>query len=72
LVTISDYPTGGVFAADEVLLRPFQAAIIDAWPRAAVRAPAHAPAAGALFLAARAKGIAPDGTWWDNVADTGA
>ena len=54
---ISIYPTGGVFASGEVLVAPFRTAITDAWPRAAVRVPPHAPAAGALFLATRAEGI---------------
>ena len=48
------YPTGGVFAAGELIHDPFQSRILAEWPEARIHPPRFTPVYGALIMAIRA------------------
>ncbi|MGC4189687.1 MAG: BadF/BadG/BcrA/BcrD ATPase family protein [Thermomicrobiales bacterium] len=50
------YPTGGIFAARELMRVPFEKRILAAWPEAMVTEPQFPPAVGAVLQAWRAMG----------------
>lgn len=50
------YPTGGVFAAGQLVTEPFQARLARDWPSATVRTPRFPPAVGSLIQALRTLG----------------
>jgi N-acetylglucosamine kinase-like BadF-type ATPase len=51
------YPTGGVFRAGDVVIRPFEAWLRAQWSTATVRQPGFEPMYGALIRAYQAAGI---------------
>lgn len=57
---ITAYPTGGVFGATDMVLRPFEDRLGTTWPRARVERPRFSPMYGALFRAAQVHGIRVD------------
>jgi len=65
---VAVYPTGGVFAAGDLILKPFRATLHAAWPAATVRSPRFPPVVGALVLARRAAGREADEDWLGRVA----
>jgi len=62
--------TGGVFAAGDILLDPFRAALSTGWPHAQPLPPCFPPTVGGLILAHRGLGHDIDPTWLDTVART--
>ncbi len=62
--------TGGVFAAGDILLDPFRAALSTGWPHAQPLPPRFPPTVGGLILAHRGLGHDIDPTWLDTVART--
>lgn len=67
---VSVYPTGGVFAATELVLDPFTRGVEQARPGSPIHQPRFSPALGALFRAAIDHGIAVDEAFLNRVAAT--
>ncbi|MBX3069375.1 MAG: hypothetical protein KF883_02605 [Thermomicrobiales bacterium] len=64
------YPTGGVFANDDLMRAPFEAHLADLWPSADVRSPRFPPLVGGLIVAARLAGRGVNEAWLGRVGES--
>ena len=67
---IEIYPTGGIFAAHDLILDPFARKLTELWAPSTVLQPRFSPAAGALIRAAIDHGATVDAAFLDRIEAT--